>query len=210
MRTSVLAGAAAVALLLSGCGSGAATTTAKPAKLVPADGPHPTIADYIRTNKITEDQIHHGDSGKPKIELPSVDGWKSTGDDNPQWAYDSIIPTGSADGYTPSVTVLLSKLTGAVDTKALLAAAPGELQNLPDFTATRPGTANTLNGFPGYQLAGTWRSDGKTKYVAQQTVVFPANGATYVVQLNTDGPTDQAASLDVVTSAVDQQTKITL
>lgn len=209
MRTSVLAGVIAMALLSSGCGA-EPSTNAKPAKLTPADGPHPTIADYIRANKITEDQIHHGDSGKPKIELPSIDGWKSTGDDNPQWAYDSIIPTGSAAGYPPSIAVLLSKLTGAVDAQALLAAAPGELQNLPDFTASAPGTAGSLGGFPAYQIAGTWRSDGKTKYVAQKTVVFPANGATYVVQLNTDGPADQATTLDAVTAAVDRQTKITM
>lgn len=224
MRTSALAAIAATALALaaSGCGShptaaptsaAAATSSSKPAKLTPNDGPNPTIAGYIRDNKITEEQVHRGDAGVPKVELPTPDGWKSSGDDNPQWAYDSIVfsgpPVAGDTDYTPSVIALLSKLTGNVDAKALLAAAPGELQNLPGFTASGPGTATTLGPYPAYQSSGTWNADGKTKFVAQKTVIIPSGGATYVLQLNSDGAAGQAALVQAATVLVDQQTKVT-
>ena len=220
--TGIAASAAALAMMLAGCGSPAgpaasspkaAPTSTKLAKPVQNDGPHPTIADYLRDHKITEDQVHRGDAGAPKIDLPTPQGWKSAGDDNPDWAYDSIIYSGPAVGndgdYTPSIIALLSKLTGPVDAKALLAAAPGELQNLPGFKATEPGTATTLGTYPAYQSAGTWTSDGKTKFVAQQTVVIPAKDTTYVLQLNSDGMADQSALVQAATVLVDQQTKVT-
>lgn len=231
MRTSALTGiaasTAALALVLAGCGSQAgpatspstssaqaAPSSAKLAKPVQNDGPNPTVADYLREHKITEDQVHRGDAGAPKIDLPTPQGWKAAGDDNPDWAYDSIIYSGPTVGkdtdYTPSIIALLSKLTGPVDAKALLAVAPGELQNLPGFKATGPGTATALGAYPAYQSAGTWTADGKTKFVAQQTVVIPAKGATYVLQLNSDGMADQAALVQAATVLVDQQTKVTL
>jgi hypothetical protein len=228
MRTSALTGiaasAAALALVLAGCGSQTAPATSSPqpaptsaklAKPVQNDGPNPTVADYLRDHKITEDQVHRGDAGAPKIDLPTPQGWKSAGDDTPDWAYDSIVYSGSTVGkdsdYTPSIIALLSKLTGPVDAKALLAVAPGELQNLPGFKATGPGTATTLGAYPAYQSAGTWTADGKTKFVAQQTVVIPAKGgATYVLQLNSDGMADQSALVQAATVLVDQQTKVTL
>jgi hypothetical protein len=234
MRTSALTGiaasATALALVLSGCGSNtektttsatsttaSAPTSGKLAKPVRNDGPNPTIADYIRDHKLTEDQVHRGDTGAPKIDLPTPDGWKAAGDDNPQWAYDSIIYSGPAVAKdtddaddTPSIIALLSKLTGNIDPKALLAAAPGELQNLPGFMASGPGTATTLGSYPAYQAAGTWTSDGKTKFVAQKTVVIPAKDATYVLQLNSDGAADQSALVQAATVLVGQQTKVTL
>lgn len=233
MRTSAFTGIAASAtaltLVLSGCGSNAektdtaktssssapaAPTSSKLAKPVENDGPNPTIADYIRDQKITENQVHRGDAGTPKVDLPTPDGWKATGDDNPQWAYDSIVYSGPAvakdTDYTPSVVALLSKLTGNVDSKALLAAAGGELQNLPGFKASGLGTTTTLGTYPAYQLAGTWTADGKTKFVAQKTVVIPAKDATYVLQLNSDGAVDQTALVEAATVLVGQQTKVTL
>lgn len=231
MRTSaptrLATATTALALVLTGCGSEAAKapssaptsgtaapTSAKLAKPVQNDGPNPTIADYLRDHKITEDQVHHDDAGVPKIELPTPAGWKAAGDDNPDWAYDSIIYSGPTVGkdrdYTPSIIALLSKLTGPVDAKALLAAAPGELQNLPGFKAAGPGTATTLGAYPAYRSAGTWTADGKTKFVAQQTVILPAKDATYVLQLNSDGMADQSALVQAATVLVDQQTKVTL
>jgi hypothetical protein len=223
MRTSALTGitvaATALGLLLSGCNSdskpaAAPHTSAKLAKPAAPDGPHPTIADYLRDHKITEAHVHRGDPGTPKVELPTFKGWKSAGDDTPDWAYDALIPSGSGDpkdqGYTPSVTALLAKLTGTVNPEALLEAAPGELQNLPEFKAPGPGSATTMGNYPAYQIAGTWVSDGKTKFVAQRTVIIPAGDTTYVLQLNSDGLADQAAAVQAATAAVGQQTKITL
>ena len=137
----------------------------------------------------------------------------AAGDDNPPWAYDSIIYSGPAvagdTDYTPSVVALLSKLTGTVDATALLAAAPGELQNLPGFKPSGPGTPTTLGAYPAYQSAGTWNADGKTKFVAQKTVIIPSGGATYVLQLNSDAAADQTGLVQAATVLVDQQTKVT-
>jgi len=220
MKTSagLVASATALVLGLSGCGSQATTAAPaapahhKVAEPVRNDGPNPTIADYLRDHKIVEAQVHHDDNGVPKVELPTPDGWKSAGDDTPPWAYDAIVYTGpTADpDHSPSVVALLSELTGQVDPKALLAVAPGELQNLPGFTASGPGMTGTLGSYPTYRSAGTWSSDGKTRFVAQQTVIIPATNRTYVLQLNSDGPVDQSAALQAVTTAVDQQTKITM
>jgi len=216
MRTSAgIAVSAAVLLALSGCGS--QTTTAAPthhvvAEPVQNDGPHPTIADYLRDHQIVESRVQRDDNGAPKIDLPTPDGWKSAGDDTPSWAYDAIVYTGPNDDpdHTPSVVALLSQLTGPVDPKALLAVAPGELQNLPGFTASGPGVAGTLAGHPTYRSAGTWTTHGKNRFVAQQTVIIPATNKTYVLQLNSDAMVDQSAVAQAATAAVDQQTKITV
>lgn len=231
MRTSAITGlvaaATALSVVLAGCDSGkdasaasdnptsAAPTTAAAgadaASSKATDGPNPTIASYIKDHKITEQQVHRTDNGEPKVDLPKPDGWKATGDDNPPWAYDSIIYNGpvAPANYAPSVIALLSKLTGDVDAKALMATAPGEIQNLPGFTPSGPGTETKVRNYPAYRIAGTWVSDGKTKFVAQQTVIFPSGGATYVLQLNSDGAVDQTPIIQAATDTVAQQVKIT-
>ncbi|TXH27375.1 MAG: hypothetical protein E6R06_04115 [Mycobacterium sp.] len=227
MRTSAITGlvaaATALSVVLAGCDSGkdasassdnvtsAAATAADAGNNNATDGPNPTIASYIKEHKITEQQVHRTDPGEPKVDLPKPDGWRASGDDNPPWAYDSIIYTGPVDAanYAPSVIALLSKLTGDVDAKALMATAPGEIQNLPGFTPSGPGTETKVRDYPAYRIAGTWVSDGKTKFVAQQTVIFPSDGATYVLQLNADGAADQTPIIQAATDVVAQQVKIT-
>ncbi|MFL0239002.1 LpqN/LpqT family lipoprotein [Mycobacterium sp. SMC-17] len=226
MRTSAITGlvaaATALSVVLAGCDSGkdasaasdtatSAAPTAADAGNKAADGPNPTIASYIKEHKITEQQVHRTDPGEPKVDLPKPDGWRATGDDNPSWAYDSIIYNGPVDAanYAPSVVALLSKLTGDVDAKALMATAPGEIQNLPGFTPSGPGTETTVRDYPAYRIAGTWVSDGKKKFVAQQTVIFPSDGATYVLQLNSDGAADQTPIIQAATDVVAKQVKIT-
>lgn len=227
MRTSAITGlvaaATALSVVLAGCDSGkdasassdnvtsAAATAADAGNNNATDGPNPTIASYIKEHKITEQQVHRTDPGEPKVDLPKPDGWRASGDDNPPWAYDSIIYTGPVDAanYAPSVIALLSKLTGDVDAKALMATAPGEIQNLPGFTPSGPGTETKVRNYPAYRIAGTWVSDGKTKFVAQQTVIFPSGGATYVLQLNADGAADQTPIIQAATDVVARQVKIT-
>ncbi len=227
MRTSAITGlvaaATALSVVLAGCDSGkdasassdnvtsAAATAADAGNNNATDGPNPTIASYIKEHKITEQQVHRTDPGEPKVDLPKPDGWRASGDDNPPWAYDSIIYTGPVDAanYAPSVIALLSKLTGDVDAKALMATAPGEIQNLPGFTPSGPGTETKVRSYPAYRIAGTWVSDGKTKFVAQQTVIFPANGATYVLQLNSDGSAEQTPIVQAATDTVARQVTIT-
>lgn len=236
MRRSAMSGAAAIAatlaIVLSGCGSKTktepststsaskttATTSAKAAptqtKVAPRDenanGPNPTIATYIEQNKIQETPVKMGDPGSPTVDLPVPDGWATAGADTPDWAYGAIVFTGpEAAQYTPSIVALVSKLTGNVDPQKIIDLAPGELQNLPGWKAMNEGETSTLGEYPAYQLGGTWTSDGKTKIVAQKTVVIPGSDGLYVLQLNADGLEDQAQIVGAATNVIDDQTKVT-
>jgi hypothetical protein len=236
MNTRAISGAAAlaaaIALVLSGCGSDTkgepkatssekttttTTTTAKAApstaKVAPRDedaqGPNPTIADYIKQNNIQETQVKPGDPGSPKIDLPMPDGWKDAGADKPDWAYGAIVYAGpDAAEYTPSIVALLSKLTGNVDPQKIIDLSAGELQNLSGWKAMNEGETSTLGDYPAYQLGGTWEQDGKTKLVAQKTVVIPGQDGVYVLQLNVDALENQGDLVGPATNAIDDQTKI--
>jgi Probable lipoprotein LpqN len=231
--TGTAAIAAAVAIMLSGCGSDTKTepsasttaskttptTSAKAApssrsKVAPRDadakGPNPTIASYIAQNNIQETPVKRGDPGSPTIDLPVPDGWEPAGEDTPDWAYSAIVYTGPDAGeYTPSIVALVSKLTGNVDPQKIIELAPGELNNLPGWKAMNEGQVSTLGEFPAYQLGGTWTQDGQTKIVAQKTVVVPGSDGLYVLQLNVDGLEDQADIIGAATDVIDEQTKIT-
>jgi hypothetical protein len=236
MKASALTGVAAaftaLAVVMSGCGSDTKTATSssssaasssksssesptstKP-KVAPrdqnAEGPNPSIASYIKDNGITETAVHMGDPGAPKIDLPVPDGWEPAGENTPDWAYGAIIYTGpEAAEYTPSIVALVSKLTGNVDPQKIIDLAPGELNNLPGYKAMNEGATSTLGEYPAYQLGGTWESEGKTKIVAQKTVVIPGSDGLYVLQLNADGLKDQADIVSAATDAIDSGTTIT-
>lgn len=228
-RTAAIA--AALALVLSGCGSDTktepetttsettttTTTSAKAApstaKIAPRDedaaGPNPTIASYIAENNIQETAVKRGDPGSPTIDLPIPDGWEPAGEDTPDWAYGAIVYTGpEAAEYSPSIVALVSKLTGNVDPQQLIDLAPGELQNLPGWSAMNEGETSTLGDYPAYQLGGTWTQDGMTKIVAQKTVIIPGPDGVYVLQLNADGLEDQAEIVGAATTVIDEQTTI--
>ena len=232
--TGVAAIAAAVAVVLSGCGSDtktapstsasaskstSATTSAKAApsskpKVAPRDqdaaGPNPTIASYIKDNNIQEVPVKRGDPGSPTIDLPVPDGWEPAGDDTPDWAYGAIVYTGQDAGdYTPSLVALVSKLTGNVDPQKIIDLAAGELNNLPGWKAMNEGETSTLGEYPAFQLGGTWTQDGQTKIVAQKTVVIPGSDGLYVLQLNADGLEDQKEIIGAATDVIDSQTTIT-
>jgi hypothetical protein len=232
--TGTVAIGAAVAIMLSGCGSDTKTepsdatsakasasastsATAAPSsktKVAPRDedakGPNPTIASYIAENNIQETPIKMGDPGSPTIDLPIPDGWQLAGEDTPDWAYRAIVYTGQDAGdYTPSIVALVSKLTGNVDPQQIINLAPGELQNLPGWKAMNEGETSTLGAYPAYQLGGTWTQDAQTKIVAQKTVVIPGSDGVFVLQLNADGLDDQAEIVGAATNVIDEQTKIT-
>jgi hypothetical protein len=231
--TGAAAIAAAVAIVLSGCGSDTKTepskttsaskassdtsTKAAPsskAKVAPRDedaaGPNPTIASYIQENNIQESPVKRGDPGSPTIDLPIPDGWEAAGEDTPEWAYGAIVYTRpDAGDYTPSIVALVSKLTGNVDPQKIVDLAPGELNNLPGWKAMNEGEASTLGEYPAYQLGGTWTQDGQAKIVAQKTVVIPGSDGLYVLQLNADGLEDQGEIVGAATDVIDDQTEIT-
>ena len=232
--TGAAAIAAAIAIVLSGCGSDTKTepsastssktsastsTSAKAApsskpKVAPRDedakGPNPTIASYIADNNIQETPVKRGAPGSPTIDLPVPDGWAPAGEDTPEWAYGAIVYTGpDAGDYTPSIVALVSKLTGNVDPQQIIDLAPGELNNLPGWKAMNEGEASTLGEYPAYQLGGTWTQDGQTKIVAQKTVVIPGSDGLYVLQLNADSLENQKEIIGAATDVIDNETKIT-
>jgi hypothetical protein len=235
MKRTAISGAAAVAatlaVLLSGCGSDTktepsttstsktTTTSAKAApsskpKVAPRDedaaGPNPTIASYIAENKIQETPVKRGDPGSPTIDLPVPEGWAPAGEDTPEWAYGAIVYTGPEGAeYTPSIVALVSKLTGNVDPQTIIDLAPGELNNLPGWEPMNEGEVSTLGEYPAYQLGGTWTQDGKTKIVAQKTVVIPGSDGLYILQLNADGLEGQGEIVGAATNVIDEQTAIT-
>jgi Probable lipoprotein LpqN len=87
--------------------------------------------------------------------------------------------------------------------------AGGELKNLPEFKPMGDGSSTTLSDFPGYQLGGTWADNGKTKAVAQKTVVIPAGDGLYLLRLNADCLEDQIDKALPATITIDEKTKIT-
>ncbi len=224
MRAGVIAIAAvALGIGLSGCGpdtqtEGSATTSASettsseaPTTSAEAAGPKKTIVDYIKENNITESQVERGAPGSPNIDLPMPEGWQDAGNRTPEWAYGAIVYTGdpAASDDPPTIIAILSKLTGDVDPAKILEYAPGEIQNLPDFSGPDAGKPSMLSGFEAMQIGGLYKRDGLNRLIAQKTVVIPGQDGLYVLQLNADGTEDQAIPLMGATQVVDDETTIT-
>jgi Probable lipoprotein LpqN len=219
--------AIALSLALVGCGSdsktesttssktptstsaAAPTSTSAAAPTTPAAaGANKTIQDYINENKIVETQIKRGDPG-PKINLPVPDGWESKEglQDAPYGAIvykDSTVPDNP-----PRILAILSKLTGNVDPEQILALAPGELKNLPGYDGATEGQRDQLGGYNAVQIGGTYTDGSKKGMVAQKTVVIPAGGGIYVLQLNAFSDESEAGVLGDATNVIDEQTTIT-
>ncbi len=234
MRASAITGVAAavtaLAVVLSGCGSDTKTassssdttkssssketTTSKKPKVAAtteaAVGPHPTIADYIKENKIQETGIKMGDPSAPPVNLPIPDGWKPlTPEEAPDYAYGAIVYTGPEfEADPPNIVALMSKLTGDVDPQKIIDLAPGELNNLPDYKPGNDGQNSTLGDYPAYVLGGTYTRDGATRFIAQKTVVIPNADGLYVLQLNVDGPDAAGDVLSAATDKIDSDTTI--
>lgn len=208
----------ALSLAFAGCGhdhksgdktSTPTTSSTSPSQTTaaPAAKAKYTIADYVKDNNIAETPVHHGDPG-PNVDLPVPTGWQLN--QNSGTSYGGIVQTQPANpADPPSVSALFSKLTGNVDPAKLIQYAPGEVQNLPGYQGGGDGSASTLAGFQAWQLGGTYQKNGKTRVIAQKTVVIPSQGAVYVLQLNADGlESDQGPLMDA-TSVIDHQTTIT-
>lgn len=231
MNTQMKAGGTAIAvvalgLALAGCGSdtkstpsssassssssssatssaAASTSAAQPA------GKNETIADYIKEAGLTETPVHRGDPGTPTLDLPVPAGWADAGPKTPDYAWGAIVSTDPAVATDPpSITALMSKLTGNVDPAKIIQYAPGELKNLPGFDGG-DGNTSTLGGFDAYQIGGSYVKDGVKRMIAQKTVVIPGQGGTFVLQLNADGLEDQMTQLMDATSEIDEKTTIT-
>ena len=169
-----------------------------------------TIQQYIQDNGITSTPVRLGDPGAPKIVIALPQGWSDLGPDTPEWAYGAVQADNSPNpGDPPTITVLLSKLTGEVDPAKILEYAPGELRNLPDFVAANEPMIDKLSGFDAIQLAGLYERDDTQRTIAQKTVVIPANDVVYVLQMNADALKSDAIALIKATYVIDKDTKIT-
>lgn len=231
--TGVAVTATALAVALSGCGSSSTTATSsssasssatssgaatskKAAPTVPpttpaeAAGPNPTIADYIKENGIQETGVKMGDPSAPQVNLPVPDGWEVVSpDQTPDYAYGAIVYNGPEfTSDQPNIIALMSKLTGDVDPQQIIALAPGELNNLPDYQPGNPGADSTLGNYPAYVLGGSYTRDGQTRVIAQKTVVIPVEDGLYVLQLNVDGPQAAGDVISAATDTIDSDTTI--
>jgi hypothetical protein len=169
-----------------------------------------TIQQYVEDNGITSTPVRIGDPGAPKIVIALPKGWSDLGPDTPEWAYGAVRADKSPNpDDPPTITVLLSKLTGNVDPAKILEYAPGELRNLPSYVAANKPITDKLSGFDAVQLAGLYERDGTQRTIAQKTVVIPANDAVYVLQMNADALKSDAIALIQATDVIDKETKIT-
>ena len=211
----------ALSLALAGCGqdhksgdkaststTATSTSTSSQTSAAPAAKAKYTIADYVKDNNISETPVHHGDPG-PNVDLPVPGGWQLN--QNSGTSYGGIVQSQPADpSDPPTVSALFSRLSGNVDPAKLIQYAPGEVQNLPGYQGGGgDGSASTLGGFQAWQVGGTYQRGGKTRLIAQKTVVIPSQGAIYVLQLNADGLESDGGPLMDATKAIDDQTTIT-
>ena len=153
--------------------------------------------------------MYSGDPGVPNIVIALPRGWSDLGEDTPAYAYGAVqLDTSPNPDDPPTITVLLSKLTGDVDSAKILEYAPGELRNLPNYVAASEPITDNLSGFEAVQLAGFYERDGTKRTIAQKTVVIPANEAVFVLQMNADALVSDAAALVQATDVIDKQTTI--
>jgi hypothetical protein len=189
----------------------AATPAPKPDRPVTGSaGQLPTLADYIKQNDITETPANRDDPDVPKIEMPMPPGWVDAGSATPAYAYNAIVGADPAlQPDPPTIVAVLSKLTGKVDPAQILAIAPNELRNLPDFNGSDP-EPGKISNFDGVAIIGTYTRNGQKRVIEQVTVVIPAKEALWVLQLNGDGVYEQTPVIEEITGGVMEKARITV
>ncbi|MCV7000264.1 LpqN/LpqT family lipoprotein [Mycolicibacterium alvei] len=186
--------AAALSFAIAGCGpSGESKSTTSESTAVTAvqdqppkleDGLDDTLHDYIVEHNIAEVPFKPGDPGTPTYDLALPEHW-ALATEIPEWAFGAIVydqPRDASD--PPTITAIANKLTGDVEGPEVLDYASGLLDNMPDFKPLGEATERTISGFNSVDYAGTYLHEGKTRFVAQKTVVVPGPDALFVVQLN--------------------------
>ncbi|MBY0287654.1 MAG: LpqN/LpqT family lipoprotein [Mycobacteriaceae bacterium] len=223
-QAGTTAGLVAVAVIfgLVGCGSGSdtatttttststSTETGTAAAPSPQAGADETINAYITDNGIAETPIKPGETGTPTIDFPIPPQWSDAGEMTPDWAYGAIVydnPTDPND--PPDMYAIASKLTGDVDAEKIFEYAPEQLQGMSEFKPLAEPKRSTLSGFDAIEFAGTYVQDGKTRFVAQKTVVVPAADGLFVLQLNGESLGDEQNVVLDATKVIDEQTTIT-
>lgn len=166
---------------------------------------------YIVANKIAEIPFKKDDPGTPKIEFPFPPDWSPAGDRTPDWAYGAIVYDKAPDPENPPfIYAIASKLTGNVDPAKILELAPGQLNELPEFTPREAPHSDKVGGYDAIDYVGTYVWEGSKRAVGQQTIVIPGKDAVFVMQLNAEAPTGQEQPVVDAIKLIREQTKITL
>ena len=175
----------------------------------PAEGAN--LNQYIVDNKIAEIPFKKGDPGSPTIAFPFPPDWSSAGDRTPDWAYGAIIYSKAVDPSDPPFMYAIgSKLTGNVDPEKILQLAPGQLDELPQFTPREAPHRDKVGGFDAIDYVGTYVGEGQARAVGQQTIVIPGKDALFVLQLNGEAPKGQEQVVIDAAKIIGDQTQITV
>jgi hypothetical protein len=228
MTGGVVAGVAALGLVLAGCGSKddtatktsepssaseSSTSKAAPSSAQPPADPNQTIDQYLKDNGIERTIVHRGDAGAPELNLPTPQGWRILeASELPETAWGAIVLDDPAAGSDPpAVVATMAKLTGGEpDPATLLTLAPNAVRSLPKFDGPETGQKGQLGGFEASTIGGTFVQDGVTMLVARKTVVIPGKDAVYLLALDAQGTEEQASALMDATAAIDADTTITV
>jgi hypothetical protein len=175
----------------------------------PAEGAN--LNQYIVDNKIAEIPFKKGDPGSPTIAFPFPPDWTSAGDRTPDWAYGAIIYSKAVDPSDPPFMYAIgSKLTGNVTPEKILQLAPGQLNELPQFTPREAPRRDKVGGFDAIDYVGTYVWEGQARAVGQQTIVIPGKDALFVLQLNGEAPKGQGQAVIDAATLIREQTQITV
>ena len=229
--TTATTAAVALSIALAGCtpttekaytGTGQTTPTVWTGSPAPAHsnagGEHgegrpegANLNAYIVANNIAEVPFKKDEPGTPKIEFPLPPDWAPAGDRTPDWAYGAIVYTKAADPENPQfMYAIASKLTGNVDPAKILELAPGQLNELPEFTPREAPHSDKVGGYDAVDYVGSYMWEGQRRLVGQQTIVIPGNDALFVLQINGEAPDGQGQPVVDAIKLMNEQTKITL
>lgn len=203
------AGVVALSVVVAGC---TARTEVAPVEPTGDLGPGAvTLHQYIVDNKIAELRFKRGEPGTPEIAFPFPPGWSTAGDRTPDWAYGAIVnDTPKSPEDPPYMVAIASKLTGDVDPAQILEYAPGQLNDLPDFTPFHDPKRDSLSGFEAIDYAGTYVRNGKPRVIGQQTIVVPGKDVLFVLQLNADAPEGEKQTVIDAAKFIAKNTKISV
>lgn len=168
------------------------------------------LHQYIVDNNIAETPFKKDEPGTPAIEFPFPADWVPAGDRTPEWAYGAIYYGKAPDPQNPPFLYAIgSKLTGNVDPNKILDLAPGQLNELPEFTAVHAPERAKFAGFDAVNYVGTYVWEGKKRAVGQETILIPGKDALFVLQLNGESPAGQEQVVIDAAKIIREQTKIT-
>ncbi len=221
MKKITTAGMAAVVVgvVLAGCTptteQAATVTTTAPPTIWTGKQPPPqanaTLNQYIVDNNIAEVPFKANEPGTPKFDFPIPPDWRDAGDDTPDWAYGAIVYDKAVDPDDPPFMYAIAvKLTGDVDPATILQFAPGQLNDLPEFTPLGEPEQDSVGGFEAIDYVGTYVWEGKQRAVGQQTIVVPGKDALFVLQLNGQAPAGQEQVVIDAENVIREQTTVTL